>query len=72
MYQPGKQAKEAYVTIAAQQRNAYQPIKLPAAAKMARLSRPNASQSADTGWAKMSPYLSYLLYKFFQPAWLMR
>ena len=52
IYQPGKQAKEAYVTIAAQQRNANQPVKLPAAAKTARLSRPSASQSADTGWAK--------------------
>ena len=52
MYQPGKQAKEAYVTIAARQRNANQPVKLPAAAKTARLSRPSASQSADTGWAK--------------------
>ena len=52
MYQPGKQAKEAYVTIAAQQRNANQPVKLPAAAKTARLSRPSASQSSDAGWAK--------------------
>ena len=37
---------------AAQQRNANQPVKLPAAAKTARLSRPSASQRADTGWAK--------------------
>ena len=51
-YVSGKQAKDAYVTIAAQQRNANQPVRLPAAAKTARLSRPSASQSADTGWAK--------------------
>ena len=37
MYQPRKQAKEACVTIAAQQRNANEPVKLPAAAKMARI-----------------------------------
>ena len=33
IYEPGEQAKEASMTIAAQQHNANQPIKLPAAAK---------------------------------------
>ena len=40
MYQPRKQAKEAYVTIAAQQRHANQPVKLSAAAKMDALAGP--------------------------------